>query len=109
MKMGARRVRWATNLPDGTPVLIDGVIADVDDETGVVSLNARARDVIAEVLENDPHRTRMEQIPVIDLAEEIHRLIQAKHAAGVPVRSPLPKKHVTAAAHKATVRQSIDT
>lgn len=107
--MSARRVRWATNLPDGTPILIDGVIADVDDETGVVSLSDRARDVIAEVLENDPHPARMEQIPVVDLAEEVHRLIQAKHAAGVSVRSPLPKKHLAAADHKAAMRHSLDT
>jgi len=106
--MGARRVQWAMNLPDGTPILIDGVIADVDDETGVVSLSDRARAIIAEVLANDPHPSRAEQILTLDLAEEIHRLIQAKHAAGVPVRSPLPNKHVIAPARDDVVQQSPD-
>ncbi|HEY8292984.1 MAG TPA: hypothetical protein VIG44_10875 [Thermomicrobiales bacterium] len=108
MEMGARRVRWATNLPDGTPILIDGVIADVDDETGAMSLNDRTRDVIAEVLENDPRLSRAEQIPVIDLTEEIHRLLQAKHAAGIPVRSPLPKKHAIGTTHGASIQRSTD-
>ncbi len=109
MAMGARRVRWATNLPDGTPILIDGVIADVDDETGAVSLSDRARDVIAEVLENDPRPSRVEHVPTIDLAEEVHRLLQVKHAANVPVRSPLPKKRLASADHKAARRHSSDT
>ena len=106
--MGARRVRWATNLPDGTPILIDGVIADVDDETGVVSLNDRARDVIAEVLDNDPRPSHMEQIPVIDFAEEVHRLVQAKHAAGMSVHSPLPKNRVDDTAHETVIQRSMD-
>jgi hypothetical protein len=96
------------NLPDGTPILIDGVIAEVDDETGVISLDDRAREIIADVLDNDPRPTRTEQIAIIDLAEEVHRLIQAKHAAGVPVRSPLPKKLPGETPHEAAMQHSVN-
>lgn len=89
--MSARRIQWQANMPDGTPVIINGVIADVDEETGSASLSARTHEVIAEVLANNPHPSRTGDVVVLDLAEEVHRLIQAKHAAGIPIRSPLPK------------------
>ncbi len=91
--MTARRMQWAMNLPDGSPLIINGVIAEIDETTGAASLDERAREVIAEVLANDPVPQETVAVPMIDLAAEVHRLIQMKHAAGVPVRSPLPKRH----------------
>jgi hypothetical protein len=89
--MTNRRIPWAVNLPDGTPLLIVGAMGDVDDETGIVSLNERCREIIQEILEQNPEPTGARKVPTIDLAAEVHRLIQAKHAAGIPVRARLPR------------------
>lgn len=93
--MSKHRMRWATTTDNGTPLIIEGVTAIVDDETGSASLDERAQEVIAEVLANDPIPSRAYVVPGIDLAEEVHRLIQQKHKAGIPVRSPLPRKKAT--------------
>lgn len=92
--MTKRRLQWAIMTPEGKPLLIDGVIAVVDDETGAVSLDQRAREVVAEVLRNDPVPSRSYLVPGIDLAQEVHQLIQDKHEAGISVHSPLPSKKV---------------
>lgn len=91
--MTKRRLQWAVTTPDGKPLLINGVIATVDD-SGIVSLDQRVQDVIAEVLAYDPVPSRSYLVPGIDLAHEVHRLIQEKHQAGIPVRSPLPPKRI---------------
>lgn len=88
--MTKRRLQWAITTPEGKPLLIDGVIAAVDDDSGTVTLDQRVQDVIAEVLANDPVPSRSYLVPGIDLAHEVHRLIQEKHQAGIPVHSPLP-------------------
>jgi hypothetical protein len=75
---------------DGKPIIIDGVIADIDEATGALYLDERAREVIAEVLANNPESIRTVAVPVIDLTAEVGRLIEMKHAAGIPVRAPLP-------------------
>lgn len=91
--MTKRRLQWAVTTPDGKPLLINGVIANVDD-SGIVSLDQRVQDVIAEVLAYDPIPSRSYLVPGIDLAHEVHRLIQEKHQAGIPVRSPLPPRRI---------------
>jgi hypothetical protein len=90
--MTKRRLQWGVTTPKGKPLLIDGVIAIVDDETGAVSLDQRAQEVVAEVLRNDPIPSRSYLVPGIDLAHEVHRLIQDKHEAGIGVHDPLPSK-----------------
>lgn len=44
--MTARKVRWAAHRADGMPVILGGIIADVDEETGAASINARTATVI---------------------------------------------------------------
>jgi hypothetical protein len=90
--MTKRRLQWAITTPEGKPLLIDGVIAIVDDDTGAVSLDHRAQEVVAEVLRNDPIPNRSYLVPGIDLAHEVHRLIRDKHEAGIDVHAPLPPK-----------------
>lgn len=101
--MTKRRLQWAITTPEGKPLLIDGVIAVVDDETGAVSLDQRAQEVVAEVLSNNPVPSRSYLVPGIDLAQEVHQLIQDKHEAGISVHSPLPaKKAARSGASQAT-------
>ena len=89
--MTARKVRWAVNLPDGTPIIINGVIADVDDATGVISPDERTRIVIDEILKNTPQHMAMAMIPMADFAEEVHRILERRSTGGPKVKSTEPK------------------
>lgn len=89
--MRSKRVLWAVNLLDGTPLIVKGVIADVDEKTQQVTIGKRAVEILEEVLAQEPRPTEVFVVPGIDLAHEVHQLVQAKHAAGVPVREPLPQ------------------
>lgn len=89
--MTARKVRWAANRADGTPIILDGVIADVDEETGAVSINERTATAIREILAHEPQHVETVAVPVVDFAEEVHRLIVSKGTA--PVALPQPQAH----------------
>jgi hypothetical protein len=102
--MSKRRIPWTVNLPDGTPLMIVGAIGDVDNETGVISLDERCREVIEEVLEQNPQPTESFVVPGIDLAHEVYCLVQAKHRARIAVHDRLPAGSVAkyeAALHRA--------
>ncbi|GEM_PF-642991 len=88
--MSSKRILWATNLPDGTPLLVKGVLADVDDETHHITISKRAIEIVEEVLVQQPAPTETFVVPGIDLAHEVYRLVQAKHEAGIAVRDSLP-------------------
>lgn len=88
--MEERRIRWATNWPNGQPVIIDSIVADIDPVTGEASLSQRGQEVIDEVVESAITPTKAYIVPAIDLPHAVHLLIQAKYRAGVPVRSRLP-------------------
>lgn len=88
--MSVRRIAWAMNLPNGTPVVIEGAFAEVDDETGVVTLTSRSQQIISEVIRNQPQATDTCIVPSIDLAHEAHLLVQAKHQADIPLDALLP-------------------
>lgn len=88
--MSVRRVAWAVNLPDGTPIIVEGAFADVDDETGAITLTSRSQEIINEVLHSARQATDFVIVPSIDLAHAVHRLVQAKHRAGVSLNAPLP-------------------
>lgn len=90
--MAARKVRWAANRPDGTPIIIDGVVADVDDATGVVTLDDRAIEIIKEIVENAPERPAIAMIPMVDFANEVHRILQKKERQESSVTTPQPEK-----------------
>lgn len=91
--MSSRRAKWAVNLPNGTPLIINGAVMDVDDATGAVALDQRSQEIIDEVLEQDPRPTESFLVSGIDLAHEVYNLIQAKHEAGIPVKARLPAKN----------------
>jgi excisionase family DNA binding protein len=88
--MSSRRISWAVNRRDGTPLIVKGVIADVDD-AGHVTIGNRASEIVEEVLAREPRPTEAYLVPGIELAHEVYQLVQAKHAAGVLVRDPLPR------------------
>jgi excisionase family DNA binding protein len=91
--MSSRRAKWAVNLPNGTPLIVNGAIVEVDDATGTVTLDQRSQEIIDEILEQDPQSTDSIVVPGIDLAHEVYNLIQAKHEAGIPVNGRLPPKN----------------
>jgi excisionase family DNA binding protein len=88
--MASKRILWAVNNRDGTPLIVRGVLADVD-QAGNITIGKRASDLVAEVLARDPSPTDVFVVPGIDLAHEAYQLIQAKHAAGISVYDPLPQ------------------
>jgi excisionase family DNA binding protein len=92
--MGSKRVLWAINLPDGTPLLVKGVLAHVDDETHHVTISKRAAEIVEEVLAQLPTPTETFAVPGIDLAHEVYRLVQSKHESGIAVRDSLPPPEV---------------
>jgi excisionase family DNA binding protein len=88
--MTSKRILWAVNSRDGSPLIVRGVLADVD-QTGHVTIGNRTSELVAEVLARDPSPTEVFVVPGIDLAHEVYQLVQAKHAVGVPVRDPFPQ------------------
>src|SRR5947209_8160490 len=88
--MTSRRIKWAINASDGSPRIVGGAIGDVDDATGAITLSERSREMIDEVLEQNPQPTESFVVSGYDLGHEVHRLVQAKHRAGIPVRDRLP-------------------
>ncbi|MGI8854812.1 MAG: hypothetical protein ACR2JW_03595 [Thermomicrobiales bacterium] len=92
--MTAKRILWAVNGRDGRPFIVKGVLADID-QTGQVTISNRVSEIVAEVLTREPSPTEMFAVPGIDLAHEVYQLVQAKHAAGIPVHDPLPPKEAS--------------
>ena len=88
--MPSKKLRWAINRADGTPIILNGVIAEVDEETGDVHLDERTAQVVKEVIDHGPQRVAMVIVPMADFAEEVHRLIVDKRA-----RSPLHQSDST--------------
>jgi len=90
--MAARKVRWAANCPDGTPIIVDGVVADVDDATGTIALDDRALEIIKEIVENNPERLAMAMVPMVDFANEVHRILQKKEVREPSSTTPQPQE-----------------
>src|SRR5258707_6117785 len=89
--MVVRKQRWAVSRVDGDPVLLDGVIVNIDEQTGEISLDNRTREVMQEILANDPRSNVIVPVQLFDFAEEVNHLIETKRAAGIPTFSKLPK------------------
>lgn len=91
--MTSRKVRWAANTSDGSPIILDGVIAEVDDVTGEVSLNDRTAATMREVLANSPRASNFVIVPMADFPDEVHRVIENRNAA--KVTSPVSKPSIS--------------